>query len=154
MPDDQQAVAVGIERRHLAMLGSFLREDLEEEFRVSRPAVDKRTAEDGKEYFVERRVHLPTDRRRLLGRILEWYAELRAPSTVRVVAPCGSADPDRKREVDEWVAREEARLTKEAPDGTQLALARHDSRRLERDDPDAFVRVWAAGRAAKPGSTD
>ena len=136
------------------MLDSFLREDLQEEFRMGRTMVERQAAADGQAYDVVRRVHVPTDRRRLLGRILEWYAGFRAPSTVRVVAPCGSADPDRIREVDEWCAREEARLTEEAPDAIKVALARNGLRRMEREDPDALVRLWHAGREVDKEGTD
>ena len=153
-PDDQQAVAVRLERRHLAMLDSYLQDDLRAEIRVSQRMVEKKTAADGKSYFLERRVHLPTERRRLLGRILEWYGSVHQTSTVRILAPIETEDPARNREVEDWIAREEARLTEHAPDAVKVALAKIQVRRMEREDPAALVRLLRAGRAAKRGNAE
>ena len=66
----------------------------------------------------------------------------------------GVRTPIRYEEVDEWCAREEARLTEVAPDAIKVALARNGLRRMEREDPDALVRLWRAGREVDKDGTD
>ena len=144
---DRHAISVRIEQRHLTMLDELLQDDVRIEFRVSREAVQKRAAADGKYYYLERRVHVPTERRRLLGEIVEWYRDLRAASTVKILVPREGEDPATERAVDEWVSHEESRLTERAPAVVQVALAKIALRRLERQDPEALVRILRAGRA-------
>ena len=143
-----------IEQRHLAMLDELLQDDLRIELRVSRDAVQRQASKDGKSYYLERRVHLPSERRRLLGEIVEWYRDLRAASTVRLVVPREGEDAVTKRAVDEWVAHEEARLTDRAPKVVQVALAKSTVRRLEREDPEALVRMLRARRATDQGEEE
>ena len=112
------------------------------------------TLPPGETYYLERRVHLATERRRLLGELIEWYRDVYAAARVRILAPFETNDPQRKREVAEWRAKEEARLSEEAPDAVKVALAKNELRRMERDDPEALVRVLRAGRAAEAGDTD
>ncbi len=153
-PADRQAIPVGIERRHLDMVDEILKEDLREEFRVSRRAVTERAEADGKTYYLERRVHVPSERRRLLGEMVEFYRKHRAASAIKVFAPCESNDPDERREVDEWVATWEAKLTEMAPAASQAALARNALRRMEQHDPAALMRVLRAVQAAESGGVD
>ena len=103
-PTHRQAIPVGIERRHLDMVDEIIKEDLREEFRVSRRAVTERAEAGGKTYRLERRVHIPNERRRLLGEMVEFYRKHRAASAIKVFAPCESTDADERREVNEWVA--------------------------------------------------
>lgn len=153
-PADRQAIPVGIERRHLDVVDEILKEDLRDEFRVSRRAVTERAEVDGKTYHLERRVHIPSERRRLLGEMVEFYRKHRAASTVKVFAPCESDDSETRREVDEWAATWEAKLTGMAPAACQVALARNALRRMEQQDPDALIRVLRAMQAQESGGSD
>ena len=136
------------------MLDEIIRERTKEEFRAGQRVVRKRAAADGKVYVLEQQVNLAVERRQLFGEIVEWYQRLHGALTVKVVAPCESDAPERKREADEWVATLESRLTDEAPVGVQVALAKRALRRIDKQDPEPLVRLLRAARAADAGDTD
>ena len=76
--------------------------------------------------------------------------EDRAPKRRRArrgLAPHDSDDPEVKRDVAEWIAREEERLTATAPTDVRNSLAKSELRRMEREEPEALERVLRAGRA-------
>ena len=155
-PTDRQAVPVRLERRHLRILDSIIRAHAASAFAASLAVAGDRASTDlspGEAYHVERRVHLATERRRVLGLIIDWYETVRVASAVKILVPNDAEDPTTRKEVTAWIAREEARLTAKAPAAVRIALARRELRRLEREEPDELERVLRAGRAATEGTT-
>ena len=153
-PADQQAVALRLERRHVEILDEIIRERIKEELKAGEMVVQNRAAADGQVYVLERQVNLPAERRRLFGEIVELYQRLHSALTVKIVAPCESDAPERKREADAWIATLEARLTDEAPVGVQVALAKRVLRRMNEPDRNVLQGVLRAARLARAGSTD
>lgn len=151
-PADQHAISIRIEQRHVGMLDEIIRDDAAALFRAGLKAVEQRgreTLKPGDTYHLERRVHLATERRRLLGHIIEWFCEVRAATTVKVVVPCANDDTIRDHEeVASWVEREESRLTASAPDIVKEFFASNELRRLEREDPAELVRLLDRARRA------
>ena len=139
------------------MLDEIIRGDIAELFSAGLVAVEQRgreTLQPGETYHLERRVHLATERRRLLGRIVQWYYKLHAASTVQVVVPCGHDDSIRDHEeTADWIACEESRLTAEAPHIVKVILARNELRRIEREHPDELVTLLGVGRATSAEDT-
>ena len=156
-PADQQAVPVRIERRHVEKLDEIIRAEVATVFAAGLAAAEQRgrdTLQPGETHYLERRVHLATERRRLLGRIVEWYYQLHAASTVQVVVPCWADDSIRDHEaIADWIACEELRLTTEAPHIVKVILAKNRLRRIERDDPDELVRLLDVGRSTSAEDT-
>ncbi len=73
-PADQQATPVRIERRHVAILDELIRDDVSRVFSAGMKAEEEQaqaqgTLPPGETYYLERRVHLATERRRLLGEL-------------------------------------------------------------------------------------
>ena len=156
-PTDRQAVPVRVERRHLRILDGIIREDAARAFAASLAVADDRASTDlspGETYHVERRVHLATERRRLLGLIIDWYEAVRIAPAVKILAPNDSNDPATRKEIAEWIAREEERLTATAPTAVRIDFAKRELRRMEREDPETLEQVLRAGRAATEGATD
>lgn len=156
-PTDRQAVPVRLERRHLRILDLIIREDAARAFAASLAVADNRASTDlppGETYHVERRVHLATERRRLLGLIIDWYEAVRVAPAVKILAPNDNDDPATRKEIAEWIAREQERLTATAPTAVRIALAKRELRRMEREEPETLEQVLRAGRAATEGATD
>lgn len=156
-PSDRQAVPVRLERRHLRILDSIIREDAARAFAASLAVADNRASTDlppGDSYHVERRVHLATERRRVLGLIIDWYETVRVAPAVKILAPNDSDDSTTREEIAEWIAKEEERLTAMAPSAVRIALAKRELRRMEREEPETLEQVLRAARAATEGATD
>lgn len=154
-PGDRQAVPVRLERQ-LRVIDSVVRESAAHAFAASLAVADDRAATDlppGETHHVERRVHLATERRRVLGMIIEFYDRLRAASVVKIVALNDSDDPTTRKEVSAWIAREEKRLSETAPSSVRIALARRELRRIEREEPETLEGVLRAGRVATEAAT-
>ena len=154
-PTERQAVPVRLERRHLRILDSIIRANVASAFAASLAVADDRASTDlspDDTHHVERRVHLATERRRILGLIIDWYEAVRVASTVKILVPNDAKDPTTRKAVSEWVAREEERLTAKAPSDVRIALAKRELRRMEREEPEELERVLRAGRAATEGT--
>ena len=78
---------------------------------------------------------------------------MRVAPTVKILVPDDTDDPDVRKKVAAWVAREEERLTATAPATVRIGLAKRELRRMEREEPEALERVLRAGRAATTRGT-
>ena len=127
--DDEKAVVIRLEKRHVAMLDAFIFKELTQAavFTGDHPTPHQ----------------VAGARRRFLGDLIEGQLgfEARYPTSLTIFAPVfGSARTI--GEVVDWLGAQEERLLEEAPEPIRAALEMNKLMRLQaKDDPSAFRKL-------------
>ncbi len=135
-PDDEQAVVVRLEKRHVEMLDAAIVDDLKQRDMLTLPAL----IQEGRQLEPLTPHRIANERRRFLGALIEQRLsfEARHPTRFNIeVAIAGTTEAD-LREAGAWTRTHNERLTADAPPAIQRAFERNTLLRLQRDDPEKF----------------